>query len=276
LPIRCSGKIGILPPACNNSWRQDSDLADSLQWQDWNLAATLEEVAMNHELVRRRDLPHWDVPDAAYFVTTCLEGSIPAQGLLDIARFRRDLGGQRRPEKTSEETWKANCWKKCFARMDEWLDRQPPNKALERPELAIVVVNSMRYFAEERYDLLAYVVMPSHIHWVFQPRREWIGTFVDYDNRTPRERITYSLNRFTAGKCNKLLNRTGPFWQHESFDHWVRDLDELDRIMRYIEENPVKAGLVAAAEPWPYSSAYIRANLGLEWGMPIPKTRQSS
>ena len=43
---------------------------------------------MDREIVRRRHLPHWDVPGAAYFVTTCLDGSIPARGLLEIARYQ--------------------------------------------------------------------------------------------------------------------------------------------------------------------------------------------
>jgi len=41
------------------------------------------------EMFRRRRLPHWDVPGATYFITSCLEGSIPAQGLLDLATVSR-------------------------------------------------------------------------------------------------------------------------------------------------------------------------------------------
>jgi type I restriction enzyme R subunit/putative DNA methylase len=53
-----------------------------------------------------------------------------------------------------------------------------------------------------------------------------------------------------------LLHRTGErFWQDESFDHWVRSEGEFIRIQKYIENNPVKAGLVAKAEDWPWSSA---------------------
>jgi len=79
------------------------------------------------------------------------------------------------------------------------------------------------------------------------------------------------LNRFTSTKCNNHLERCGPFWQKESFDHWVRDVDELERIIRYIEENPVKAGLVASPEDWPHSSANLRKLLNLEWGAMLPR-----
>jgi type I restriction enzyme R subunit/putative DNA methylase len=66
-----------------------------------------------------------------------------------------------------------------------------------------------------------------------------------------------TLKGFTAREANKLLGGTGePFWQHESYDHWVRGPDEFTRIIAYIEENPVRAGLSRTAEEYPWSSAY--------------------
>ncbi len=70
-------------------------------------------------------------------------------------------------------------------------------------------------------------------------------------------RFMKSLKGFTAREANRFLGRTGqPFWQAESFDHWVRNSDEHARIQAYIEENPVKAGLVQCAEDYRWSSAY--------------------
>ena len=54
----------------------------------------------------------------------------------------------------------------------------------------------------------------------------------------------HSLKSFTGNECNRLLGRGSAFWQDESYDHWVRDDDELHRIIDYVESNPVKAGLV--------------------------------
>jgi type I restriction enzyme R subunit len=224
---------------------------------------------VDREQIRRRNLPHWDVPGAPYFVTTCLDGGIPAQGLLEIAKHRREIDVQPRPESMSVMEWKVQCWKKSFVRVEEWLDLRSANRALEDPTLASIVVNAIHHFADGRYDLCAYVVMPSHYHWLFQPKEEWIKTPKN-EGRSPRERITYSVNRYTATQCNKYLKQKGSFWQKESFDHWARDVEELERIMRYVEENPVKAGLVAAPEDWPFSSARVRKQLGLEWGVPIP------
>jgi type I restriction enzyme R subunit/putative DNA methylase len=64
------------------------------------------------------------------------------------------------------------------------------------------------------------------------------------------------LRRSAARQANLILGRTGqPFWQDESYDHWVRTEAELEKIVRYIERNPVAAGLAAAVEDWPWSSA---------------------
>jgi len=79
----------------------------------------------------------------------------------------------------------------------------------------------------------------------------------------------HSINRYTAEECNKLLGKRGAFWQHESYDHWVRDAEELERIILYIEGNPVKAGLVAAPELWPFSSARDRSRTRSEMGIPL-------
>jgi type I restriction enzyme R subunit len=190
--------------------------------------------------------------------------------MLDLIRYRENLFCRSRPEALSDDDWRIHCWKLAFARTDHWLDSFPANRVLENPELARVVVQAMLYFAGERYDLLAYVVMPSHIHWLFQPLPQWVAA-LEVDPRSPRERITYSVNRFSATICNRVLQRKGPFWQTESYDHWVRDPDELDRVIRYVEENPVKAGLVGKAEHWRYSSAWARKVAALEWGLPIPK-----
>jgi putative DNA methylase len=62
-----------------------------------------------------------------------------------------------------------------------------------------------------------------------------------------------SLKRFTARQANRMLGLTGsPFWQDESYDRLVRTGDEFDRIARYIEMNPVHAGLVSEPEQFPW------------------------
>lgn len=226
-------------------------------------------------LIRRRRLPHWDVPGATYFITTCLAGSIPAKGLLDIANYRRELEQRDQPADISQDEWNYRREKMIFGRTDHWLDTEPAVRHLAAPNLAKIVVDSMFHFAEERYTLLAVVVMPSHIHWVFRPLATWVESLgADAEKRRPRERIMHGLKTYTAWNCNQLLKKQGAFWQDESFDHCVRDDEELYRIIEYVELNPVKAGLVAVASEWEYSSASIRLRHGIRYGDALRKAHR--
>ena len=180
------------------------------------------------EVIRRRILPHWDVPTAAYFVTVCLEGSIPARGLLDLGSYRADLDQRARPADQNEEEWAMTKWKLTFAHTDQWLDNGGAARYLEDERLAQIVVDALYFFAGERYDLLGYVVMPSHFHWVFQPLEPWVSSLKSGKRLlTPRQRIVHSIDRFTAFRCNQVLGRSGGFWQSEPYDHWVRGPEEL-------------------------------------------------
>ena len=223
-------------------------------------------------LFRRRRLPHWDVEDATYFITTCLQGSIPAQGLSQLYRYRNELENTAPPKGISATEWEQRKHKLLFARLDKLLDEQPMIRHLKNPEAAELVRNSLLHFAGERYDLLAYVVMPSHFHWLFHPRAEWCeSVHTPADPRTPRERIMQSIKGYSAYKCNQLLGLTEAFWQDESYDHVVRNDEELMRIIEYIEQNPVKAGLVECAEEWQWSSALDRHRHGIPRGQPLLK-----
>ena len=91
---------------------------------------------------RHRRLPHWDLPGATYFVTTCLAGSIPAEGLLDVARYRARLALFPTIGNMSDADRELRCWKKAFARSDDWLDRRPAVRHLADPKLAKIVVNA--------------------------------------------------------------------------------------------------------------------------------------
>jgi REP element-mobilizing transposase RayT len=94
-----------------------------------------------------------------------------------------------------------------------------------------------------RYELYAFVIMPNHVHILLEPR-------------APLAKITNVLKGVAARDANATLGRKGkPFWQDESFDHWVRNSAEFERIRHYIEWNPVNAKLASKPEDWKWSSA---------------------
>ncbi len=236
-----------------------------------NAAITIS-IMKDVSLFRRRDLPHWDEPGASYFVTSCLADSIPAQGLLEINNFRSELPKRVRPNTVDPKEWERILWKQLFVRVEHWLDLSPGSRWLDRAELAIEVANALLHFAGDRCDVWSFVVMPSHFHWVFCPRPEWVESLRPTSPpRSPRQRLVQSVKLYSAGKCNRILNRIGkPFWQDEAYDHWTRSLEELERIITYVEWNPVKARLVEDPADWKYSSAWLRRELNLKPGEPIP------
>jgi REP element-mobilizing transposase RayT len=89
----------------------------------------------------------------------------------------------------------------------------------------------------------AYVLMANHVHILWTPM-------------IPLEKITHQIKGATTHQANLILSRAGNrFWQDESFDHWIRNPSEWQKIRAYIENNPVAAGLVARPENWLWSSA---------------------
>ena len=227
-----------------------------------------------HGLFRRRRLPHWDVEDETYFVTACLEGSLSSMGLTELKRYRDELANRVVPDGMSSDEWENIKQKLLFARVDQMLDGNPEVRYFEDHRLADAFRKSRYHFAEVRYHVFAWCVMPSHIHWVFRPLSNWCKALAESgQGRSPREIIVHSIQSFTALQCNRVRQATGRFWQPESYDHWIRNDDEFYRVIDYVEQNPVKAGIVKAADQWQFSSAYDRKQMGIRRGeaLVLPK-----
>lgn len=97
---------------------------------------------------------------------------------------------------------------------------------------------------EQKIYSLAWVVMPDHIHWLFQ-----LGE---------NESLSNVINLFkgrTARKLNKELNKEGKFWQSAYYDHAVRKDEDIKQIARYIVANPLRAKLVERIEEYPHWDA---------------------
>jgi putative DNA methylase len=218
---------------------------------------------MNPEVISRRRLPHWYRPGAALFVTYRLAGTIPADVLAELDERREAMIRQHGPG------CRVKAHKLHFAAFDAYLDRGPRDAWLSRPVIASLVRDSLYFNDGKLYHLIAYCVMPNHVHVLFQPKEIEARP----GHRSPLSRIMHSLKGYTGSEANAILGRSGMFWQGESYDHWVRDDEEIERIVAYIAANPVKAGLVEQPRLWTYSSAFDRfARDGCEEGwLPIPE-----
>jgi putative transposase len=137
---------------------------------------------------------------------------------------------------------------KAFVWMDRQLDaaKSGPTYLTQEPVARVIVESLERGVQLGHYELGAYVIMANHVHVLMLPK-------------VPLPRLMQSLKGTTARLANLLLGRTGQaFWQAESYDHWVRDEKEWDRIANYIEDNPVKTEIALRAEDYRWSSAAPR------------------
>jgi putative DNA methylase len=184
-------------------------------------------MSADHKGWRSRGyLPHFDAPDLLQHIVFRLIDSLPSPILEEIAKKpKRDRLGA----------------------ADAALDQGHGRRDLATPEIVTLVQQTLLHFDGERYRLLAWCVMPNHVHALAEIRD---GQRLD--------RIVHSWKSFTAHQGNRLLGRTGSFWAPEYFDRYMRDEPHLAATVAYIEENPVKAGLCCEPAAWPYSPASWR------------------
>ena len=192
-------------------------------------------------------LPHLKAEGKSYFVTFRLAGTLLKEVLLRLKlereRILQNALAHKRPL-TSEEQDELFLW--YSTKVDSYLDAGRGECFLANPKIASVVVDALRCFEGERYELRSWVVMPNHVHVVVWPKPP-----------VTLSAILHSWKSFTATKANRILERTGDnFWQRESYDHFVRDDEEMTRCCSYTIHNPVKAGLCERVEDWRWSSAY--------------------
>ena len=178
-------------------------------------------------------LPHWEVQDGRYFVTVRQAGSLPS----DVVDRLRTRARQRssHPAKTRRS---------LFRTMERVLDRCEGRADLTRPDVADMVIEAISFRERTgKWSMLAYVLMPNHLHLFFRL----------VDGRLMKTMIGFK--RWTRREAADLLDRSGErFWQREWFDHWSRSALQDERIVEYIRQNPVKAGLVDDYRNWPYGS----------------------
>jgi putative transposase len=200
----------------------------------------------------KRNLPHWHPAGKSFFLTWRLNGSLP-QTVINQMRITRQRLREQQDCNQDGSNERLREYKRLFARVDSILDGASTGPLwLKIKEIASLVQDTLLKRYAHLYTLWAYVVMANHVHVFLKPKGD-----------ATVERITKFVKGFTAREANLLLERTGQkFWQDESFDHWCRDNDEFFRIVKYIENNPVKAGLVKRPGDWPWSSAAERKRRG--------------
>jgi valyl-tRNA synthetase len=178
-------------------------------------------------------LPHWTREGATYAVNFRLADSLP-QGVLDSWRAEREdilkrAQQQGRELTRQEEHDLADLFSQ---RVDSYLDAGHGACYLRDPKVADCVVEALKHFDGDRYELVGWCVMPNHVHVIFRP----LG-------RHDLSEIMHSWKSFTAKQANRIIEREGEFWQPEYYDHLIRDEEEFVHSLNYLLSNPAKAGL---------------------------------
>jgi putative transposase len=174
-------------------------------------------------------LPHRDEPGLVQFVTFRLADAFPEslrsewEALLKIENQR-----QRRIQ------------------LEAYLDKGLGVCYLSKPEIAKLIEDSLRFRHTVQYDLRAWVIMPNHVHLMFQVKD------------VPMCRLVDAWKGYTAKEANAVLHRKGKFWQDGYWDTYIRDSEHEQRTRRYIENNPTSARLVEFPRDWLWSSARFR------------------
>jgi valyl-tRNA synthetase len=188
-------------------------------------------------------LPHWTQAGETYATTFRLADAMPAevceQWRAERDRIIHNAESQGRELTIHEQQEIVRLYSD---KVESYLNAGHGQCYLRKPKIAELVANALKHFDGQRYDLIAWSVMPNHVHVVFKPYEgiELPG-------------ILHSWKSFTATKANKLLGLTGDFWHSEYYDHLIRNEEDFFNQVNYVLSNPSRAGL----ENWPWTGAQI-------------------
>jgi putative transposase len=183
---------------------------------------------------RRGKLPHWEVYRGRYFVTVRLADSLPSDAILRLQEIHLALS-----DIEAKSGQFAALQRDYFRTMEKYLDAGVGACWLRLSDAANSVASEFDALREWRVDVPHFTVMPNHWHALL----------------APDPNCTYSLSAIlkrikgrTAKTVRRLVGGSGPVWQREWFDRWVRNEAEFVKTVNYIQQNPVKSGLVSRYE----------------------------
>src|SRR5688572_29837509 len=182
----------------------------------------------------RRNLPHIQPRGATFLVNFRLVGSLPTE-VVERLRAEADqlekrlLAIKDQKEKILLRDTEQH---KLFVKWDDALHNSKTGPLwLKENKIAEIVASSIRFHDGDWFDILAYCIMPNHVHLVLTPFES--SHTADYR----MTKIMHNIKRNSANHANKILGRTGAFWQYENYDHFARDEAEPDRIIKYVLYN---------------------------------------
>jgi len=201
---------------------------------------------LDYKLYYRRRLPHYQPAEGLFFMTYRLAFSLP-QAVMEQQR-QKMLEFEQRSQglaKREQQELLLTCQKVIFAIEDAFLGKcdQSPHWLL-LDAIAKLVLDSLWFNHTKHYELFCVLLMSNHVHIVIKPLLQ------RPDTPYSLAQIMKEHKTYVAKQANMILNRSGEFWSREYYDYWIRDEEEFRRVINYILQNPVKAGLVKDYRDW--------------------------
>ena len=187
----------------------------------------------------RNYLPHFDNKQYQ-MITFRLYDSVP-QKVIEIWKVQLNQNNQ--DINQSENN------RRILRLIDQYEDSGYGQCFLKDNEAAKITHDSLHYYNHQKYNLICWCIMPNHVHVLI----EIIGS-------NSLSTILHGWRSYSSKAINKVFNRSGKIWMSEYFDRYIRDLNHFDKVIHYIHNNPVKAGLVSDPSLYRWSSAYREKN----------------
>ncbi|WP_370736715.1 REP-associated tyrosine transposase [Halopseudomonas pelagia] len=183
-----------------------------------------------------RKLPHFDVPHTLQFITFRLGDALPQSVLRELRKKTCRLPADQRARSQREN-------------IEYWLDQGLGCCVLRCSEMAEVLRESLVFHHGRRYELVAWCIMPNHVHVVIEPTYSLPRIVQGWKSYSARWALMH-------GSKSGLTLPYGQFWMRGYWDRYIRDVRHYQAAVLYVHQNPVKAGLCKRAEDWRWSSAY--------------------
>ncbi len=206
----------------------------------------------NNELYFR-NLPHYQPLGGTFFVTYNLDGSIPAEV---IKKLQEDYDCKKKEliRNKSDISSFELLRKQHFLQYEKFLNSDVTKlHYLKDDQIAEIIVSSLHYWDKKSLELICFCIMSNHVHVVMRLLDQEEAFSSIYLHK-----VLQSIKQYSAKKANKILGKSGQFWQRESYDYQVRDREELFRIISYVLDNPIKSGLCESRDQWKWS--YIKSD----------------
>ncbi|MCI0361408.1 MAG: hypothetical protein L0211_23240 [Planctomycetaceae bacterium] len=211
-----------------------------------------------------------------HLVTFRLAGIVPDKRLNELRVWRDEQLALIPAEPRLAREFKARIQQRYFTEYDYLLDENRDNVLLADQRLGAMIRRQLLSRADAGYHLLAYAVMPNHVHAVLEvtaplaavepsgepPENREVFTVCsdeEPDEKSPLAGFLRDFKSETATEAFALLDDGRELtWHPGTFDFWIRSESELEAVIEYIAQNPVEAGLVQSPEQWFFCSAHER------------------